>query len=93
MGIEIRLQTCFALQDPGSEMMTLPEGINTVGDLLRHMGGQTNFTFLDPETGEPEEALEIILNGKEIWFYPSALDTALKDGDKVEIYLLPLGGG
>ena len=93
MGIEISLQTCFALHDPGSEKMILPEGINTVGDLLRHMGRQANFTFLDQETGEPEEDLEIILNGKEVWFYPSALDTVLKDGDRVEIYLLPLGGG
>ena len=93
MGIEIKLQTCFALHDPGSESMTLPEGINTVGDLLQYMGTQTNFTFLDQETGEPEEDLEIILNGKEVWFYPSALDTVLEDGDRVEIYLLPLGGG
>jgi molybdopterin converting factor small subunit len=93
MGKRIALQTSFALPGLGSDLMTLPEGVETVGDLLEHMGDQINFTFLDFETGNLEEDLEIILNEKEIWFYPSALNTPLKDGDKVKIYLLPLGGG
>jgi molybdopterin converting factor small subunit len=93
MGKRITLQTSFALPVSGSDTMTLPEGVETVGDLLGHMGEQINFTFIDLETGSLEEDLEIIVNEKEIWFYPSALNTPLKDGDKVEIYLLPLGGG
>ena len=74
-------------------MMELPEGVETVRDLLGHMGSQTGFNFTDSDTGKLEMDLEIILNAKDVWFYPSALATKLKDGDTVEIYLLPLGGG
>jgi hypothetical protein len=93
MGKRIALHTSFALPGSGSDTMTLPEGVETVADLLGHMGDQINFKFLDFEAGSLEEDLEIILNEKEIWFYPSSLSTPLQDGDKVEIYLLPLGGG
>lgn len=74
-------------------MLDLPEGVETVRDLLEDMGSQIGFNFIDLKTGELEEDLEIIINGKEVWFYPSALATNLNDGDIVEIYLLPLGGG
>ena len=93
MGIKVDLKTCFALPGSGSGMLDLPEGVETVGNLLEHMGVQIGFNFIDLNTGELEEDLEIILNGKEVWFYASALDTNLNDGDTVEIYLLPLGGG
>jgi hypothetical protein len=93
MGKRIALHTSFALSGSGSDTTMLPDGVETVADLLGHMGDQIHFTFLDLETGSLEEDLEIILNEKEIWFYPSALHTPLKDGDKVEVYLLPLGGG
>ena len=93
MGKKIVLHTSFALSGSGADTTLLPEGVETVSDLLGHMGKQINFTFLDLETGNLEEDLEIILNEKEIWFYPTALNTPLKDGDKVEVYLLPLGGG
>ena len=74
-------------------MMSLPESVNTVGDLLGYIGGQIEFSFIHPESGQLEEDLEIIVNKKEIWFYPDALNTPLQDDDVVEIYLLPLGGG
>lgn len=74
-------------------MLALPEGVETVRDLLGDMGNQIGFNFIDLQTNELEEDLEIIINSKEVWFYPSALDTKLNDGDIVEIYLLPLGGG
>ena len=93
MGKRIVLHTSFALPGSGSDTKMLPEGIESVGDLLGHMGEQINFTFINLESDSLEEDLEIILNEKEIWFYPSALNTPLKDGDKVEVYLLPLGGG
>jgi hypothetical protein len=93
MGKMINLKTCFALPGSGSGMLALPEGVETVRDLLGDMGGQIGFNFIDLKTGELEEDLEIIINGKEVWFYPSALDINLNDGDIVEIYLLPLGGG
>ena len=93
MGIMINLKTCFALPGSGSGLLELPEDVETVGNLLEHMGGQIGLNFIDIKTGELEEDLEIKLNGKEVWFYPSALDTKLNDDDIVEIYLLPLGGG
>ncbi len=93
MGTKIRLQTCFALPGEVSEMVTLPQGVETVKDLLIYMGRQMDFDFIDKETGRAEEDLEILVNRREVWFYPSVLDTALKDEDLVEIYLLPLGGG
>jgi molybdopterin converting factor small subunit len=93
MGTRISLKTCFALPDSASEGMPLPEGVETVGDLINHIGGQIEYSFMDPESGHLEEDLEIIVNKKEIWFYPDALNTPLQDGDVVEVYLLPLGGG
>ena len=92
-GRKIKLQTCFAFPGEVADRMTLPEGVKTVKDFLVHMGSRMDFRFLNPETGDVEEDLEIILNKKEIWFYPAALDTLLKDEDCIEIYLLPLGGG
>ena len=89
----IKLQTCFALPDSGSEVTILPEGVKTVKDFLHHVGSRIDFSFIDPVTGKLEEDLEIILNNKDVWFYPATLDTSLSDGDTLEIYLLPLGGG
>ena len=85
------LESVVAIDDRGQ--MVLPKGVETVRDLLINMSGQMNYSFIDPGTGDLEEDLEIIVNNKEVWFYPSALDAPLKEGDLVEIYLLPLGGG
>ena len=89
MGTKIKLQSCFAL----SEMMILPEGVETISHLLRHIGGMIDFSFMDPESGDLEEDFEVIINGKEIWFYPTTLNTPLNEGDLVELYMVPLGGG
>ena len=91
-GTTIRLKTCFALSGADSETRILPEEVGTVADLLLHIGREADFRFMNP-AGQLEEDLEILVNRKEIWFYPKALNTELQDGDVVEIYLLPLGGG
>lgn len=39
------------------------------------------------------EEWEILMNEKEIWFYPNKLETQIKEGDLLEVYLTPLGGG
>lgn len=93
MRTKITLKTCFALPGSDSEMRSLPESVETVEDLLSYIGGKIEYSFIDPESGHLEEDLEIIVNKKEIWFYPTALNMPLQDGDLVEIYLLPLGGG
>ena len=78
MGTKIKLQTCFALSGSDSEMMTLPEGVKTLSDLLKYMGREINFSFIHPESGQLEEDLEIIVNGKEIRFHPNGLDTVYR---------------
>jgi hypothetical protein len=93
LAIQIKLQTCFALSGSESEHIHLPESVETIADLLDHMSTQLEFPLRDPATGDTDIDIEISLNAKEIWFYPKGLETSLKEGDIVEIYLLPLGGG
>ena len=90
---KIKLKTHFKIDVPDSEWFVLPEEVKNVNDLLLYMGREINFSFVDSTTGELERELEILVNNKEIWFYPEALKHPLMDGDVVEVYLLPLGGG
>jgi len=60
---------------------------------LEHIGKQIDFAFIDTNSGELKIELEILVNGKDVWFYPTGLNTPLKDGNLLEIYLIPLGGG
>ena len=73
--------------------MELPEEVETLRELLSYIGNKMDYSFIDSETGGVEEDLDILINNKEVWFYPAALEMRLVDGDLVEIYLLPLGGG
>ena len=93
MKTRIELRTCFALPGSDSETMDLPKGVATVADLINWIGDEMNISLIDPKTGEPENDLEVILNGKDIFFYQDALNTTLNEGDLLEIFLLPLGGG
>lgn len=63
-----------------------------VRELLRHLSSEGGFPILS-EIENGEGAVQVLLNGKDIWFYASKLDTAIRDGDVVEIYVMPLGGG
>ena len=93
MRTRIIFRTCFALLGSDSDIMDLPEGVVTIADLIHWMGREINVSFIDSKTGEIDSDIEIILNGKEVFFYPDSVDTVLNDGDQLEIYLLPLGGG
>jgi 1-acyl-sn-glycerol-3-phosphate acyltransferase len=73
--------------------MILPSSIKTVEDLLRHIGQKIDFLFIDAQTGRLRPDIEIIVNGKEIWFYPEGLRKPVHDKDSIEITLIPLGGG
>lgn len=81
------------IPDLNSGEMVVPETVHTMRDLLIHIGGKTNYSFFVSESGQLEDDFEILLNGKEIWFYAKGLDAPLKNGDLVEIYPLLLGGG
>ena len=69
-----------------------PVPFSTLRDLLRHVGSEVNYPVLS-ELERGEDLIQVLLNGKEIWFYPSHLDTPLREGDVVEVYLIPLEGG
>ena len=93
MKTRIKFRTCFALPGAESEIMELPEGVATVADLINCIGDEMNVSLIDPKTGELEKDLEVILNGKDVFFYPDALNNTLNEDDLLEIFLLPLGGG
>jgi len=73
--------------------MVLPSSVRSMEDLLRHLGETIDFVFLDGATGKLRPDIEVIVNGKEIWFYPEGLKRLIHDGDSIEVTLIPLGGG
>jgi hypothetical protein len=93
MAMTIELKTCFAVSRSESAKREVPEGVRTIKDFLLFLGKEARFDFVDARSGQLEKDLEILVNGKEVWFYPSGLDRPLEDGDVVEVYLIPLGGG
>lgn len=92
-GVKIELNNNLALRTSESREVDLPPEVRTVRDLLHYVGRGIGFDFFDRETGELEVDLEVILNGKEIWFYSGNIDTELREDDSVVIWLVPLGGG
>jgi hypothetical protein len=73
--------------------MVLPSSVRSMEDLLHHLGETIDFVFLDGVTGKLRPDIEVIVNGKEIWFYPEGLQKLIHDGDSIEVTLIPLGGG
>ncbi|MGD8984909.1 MAG: MoaD/ThiS family protein [Desulfobacteraceae bacterium] len=93
MGVKIALISNFSLGISDPENFLLPPDITSIGDLLRHVGEQMNFPFIAANADDLRRDVEVSINGKDVWFYPNALNTRLKDGDSVEVNLVPLGGG
>ena len=89
----IKLNTNFAFNVQDSGDFPLPPDVKTITDLLQHIGKEIEFDLIDPDTGELDIDLEITINGKDFWFYPTGLKTPLNDGDSVQVSLIPLGGG
>jgi len=73
--------------------MVLPSSVRSMEELLHHLGEAIDFVFLDGATGKLRPDIEVIVNGKEIWFYPEGLKRLIHDGDSIEVTLIPLGGG
>jgi hypothetical protein len=73
--------------------MVLPSSVESVNDLLRYLGEKIDFVFLEASSGKLRPDIEVIVNGKEIWFYPEGLQKPIHDGDSIEVTLIPLGGG
>ncbi|MGD8227953.1 MAG: MoaD/ThiS family protein [Desulfobacteraceae bacterium] len=93
MGVKIALISNFSLGVSDPENFLLPPDISTIGDLLRHVGEQMNFPFIAADADDLRRDIEVSINGKDVCFYPDTLNTSLKDGDSVEVNLVPLGGG
>jgi hypothetical protein len=73
--------------------MVLPLSVESVNELLCYLGEKIDFVFLDAASGKLRPDIEVIVNGKEIWFYPEGLQKPIRDGDSIEVTLIPLGGG
>lgn len=89
----ITLRTNFTVPGKAGDSLALASGVDTLLGLLFYLGEEIRFDFIDPHRGELEADLEILVNGKDFRFLPQGLDSLIKKGDLVEIYLLPLGGG
>jgi hypothetical protein len=73
--------------------MVLPSSVSSMEDLLQFIGEKVGFTFLDAATRKLRPDIDILVNGKEIAFYPEGLKRPIRDRDSIEITLIPLGGG
>lgn len=91
--VKVELITNFSVPDKKNNLLSLPYHIVTLYQLLEYLGEKVRFDFVDARGGVLETDLEILLNGKDFRFLPQGLETPLKDGDSLEIHLLPLGGG
>jgi len=91
--VRIHLHTNFSYNSLGEDLFALPSSVNTIADLLRLMGEEIRFAFLDAHTGDLRPDIEVTLNNKDIWFYPKGLQHIFKDDDTLSITLIPLGGG
>jgi hypothetical protein len=93
MGKKVQLKTNFSLRSRGSGETELPPSVNTIAELLRDIGEEIGFAFIDAEGLTLRRDVEVLINGKDISFLPSGLKTILKEGDSVDIALMTLGGG
>ena len=93
MDRKIQLKTNFSLRSRSTGEMELPPSVNTIEDLLRHLGKEIGFAFTDAEGLTLRKGVEVLINGKDLLFLPSGLKTVLNQGDSVDVALMTLGGG
>lgn len=93
MPTTIILKSNLSLNRTEGPEMVLPSSVKNIEDLLCDIGEKIDFVFLDAQTGKLRPDIDILVNGKEIWFYPEGLKKPIFDRDSIEITLIPLGGG
>jgi hypothetical protein len=91
--MRIKLTSNFALRIEDAGNFSVPESVRTIGELIRYLGRRIDFVFVDNGGEKLRPDVEILLNGKDIWFLPSGLKTTIEDGNSLDIALTPLGGG
>lgn len=90
--MQIKINSNIGLSNIFGKELEIPEGLK-IRDLLSYIGEKFNFNFFDSESGNIHREMQILINGKDHWFIPTQLETPLKEGDSVDIHLMPLGGG
>ena len=93
MALEIHLKSIIVIPGLESDPVVLPDEVKTLRDLLNDVSRKIHFELFDPKSGDLKDDFEIIINNKEIWFHPARFETQIQNGDTVEIYMVPLGGG
>ena len=93
MPTTITMKSNLSLERSREPQMVLPFSVQSIDDLLRYLGEKIDFGFLDAATGKLRPDIEVIVNGKEIWFYAEGLQKTIHNGDSIEVTLIPLGGG
>jgi len=89
----IILKSNLSLNRTEGPEMVLPFSVKNIEHLLRDIEEKIDFVLLDAQTGKLRPDIDILVNGKEIWFYPEGLKKPIFDRDSIEIILIPLGGG
>jgi len=67
----------------------------TLEDLLQELPQRTpgRVQFLDPRYNQLEDSFLVYLNGQEFNQLPDRLKTQLRNGDEVQVKVIPMGGG
>ena len=89
----IKLSTNFSFRGGRSGEFPLPPQTRTIGELLRQMGDEAGFHFLDARTDRLRPDIEVTINGKDVSFFEDPMETPLREGDQVDVSLMTLGGG
>jgi hypothetical protein len=90
---KISLKTNFSFRTGGSGEIDLPSSATSIGDLLAYIGSEVDFAFVDPHREKLRADVEVLINGKDLSFYPDGLKTPLRDEDLIDIAFMTLGGG
>jgi molybdopterin converting factor small subunit len=93
MSVSIKLSTNFLRREAGFGDFHLTQEVHTIGDLLQYLGRECDFQLIDAPGEKVRPDMEVILNEKDIAFCSAGLKTPLEDGDRVDVFLTPLGGG
>jgi hypothetical protein len=67
-----------------------------LGDLFEELSGDykpAGFDFFDRKNGGVMPDCEVVVNGRQYEALVHSLDTLVKDGDKIEIFILLVPGG
>jgi len=93
--MQVALKSNFDVAETFSRGSVEVEEGTSLRALLALLSERTRLSFVDPKNGQVNATdFDIALNGKgyQLW-WPQGLDMPLKEGDEVQVLLMPLGGG